>query len=931
MTEMNALNPSQPAVLILGSGIAGLQTALDLDEFGISSIVLESGAEVGGLLKRLDKLFPTNDCADCVLSGRLEEAALRPRIRIMRNARLLSLSGEVGGFEATIAVTPSEGVSNEETVCAGAVVLATGCEAFDASLKPEWGYGRFPNVVTSLEFEEWMRPGRTSTRGFLRPSDGKVPQKIAFLQCVGSRDETCGRGYCSSVCCAFAVKEAVSARELAPEVKSTLFFMDIRAHDKDLDSYFDRARAQHDLTFEYARIAAIEEVNGTRNLRLVYESENGTYRDEQFDLVVLSIGLGPSEEAQRLARMLDVDLDRYGFCRTDDFFPVKTSRRGIYVCGSFQGPKDVAESLVQASAAATACVRDRTGPAAAGVDVPTVSEAESGEARIGVFVCHCGFNIGGVLDLREIAEAAKKLPGVEHVESMTFACSDPSRSQICSRIESERLNRIVVAACSSRILGRLFENTCIDAGLPARFVEMANLREQCAWVHQDAGAAALKKAIRQVTGAVTCVSHRTVSEGTAVSCRSNALVVGGGVTGLRASLELCRLGIPTTLVERSGVWGGQARHLVSSWSGQSIEPFIKELTAQAKRERLLEMAPDTTVEQVQGRRGDFSSVLKNGSGRRRRLEHGVLLITTGAMETMPREYRYGTHPGIMTHLEFDALIRNGNTELKEPNTLVFIQCVGSREPNRPYCSRVCCTHSIKSALAVKNMNPESRIFILYRDIRTYGLREDLYREAREKGVFFVRFRTERKPNVEIRDDRVVVTVRDELLDAELEIRANRLVLASAIQPDESTFWKGLEGCEPDEHGFFREARMPLSSVDVGDGGVYIAGMAQSPKSVDEAIVQAQAAAGRAAAWLRNFQRTRYCAVVNENLCRACLACVRVCPFSAPAVKERGKSRIDPVLCRACGVCVSECPAEAISMDSVSNREISEHISALLAS
>ncbi|MBI4776908.1 MAG: CoB--CoM heterodisulfide reductase iron-sulfur subunit A family protein [Deltaproteobacteria bacterium] len=931
MTDMNAFNTLQPAVLILGSGIAGLQAALDLDEFGVASIILEHEAEAGGLLNRLDKLFPTNDCADCVLSGRLEDVALRPRIRIVPNARLLSVSGEAGAFQATFAVAPPDGATVEETVRVGAVILATGCEAFDASLKPEWGYGRFPNVVTGLEFEQWMRPGRTRTRGLLRPSDEKAPRNIAFLQCVGSRDETCGRGYCSSVCCAFAVKEAISAHELAPDVKSTLFFMDVRAHDKGLDDYFEHARERHNLAFEYARVAAVEEVGGSGNLRLVCESEGGIYRDEEFDLVVLSVGLGPSEEAQRTARLLDVGLDRYGFCRTYDFSPVETSRRGIYVCGSFQGPKDVAESLVQASAAAAACVRDLGTPAATKFDVSTISREDPGVARIGVFVCHCGLNMGKVLDLREIAEAAGKLPGVVHAEEMMFACSDASRSQIRSRIESERLNRIVVAACSSRVLGRLFENSCIDAGLPARFVEMANLREQCAWVHQGAGNSAREKAVRQIIGAVTSVAHRTVSEGTAVACRDNALVVGGGVTGLYASLELCRLGVRTTLVEQSGEWGGNARRLVSSWSGQPVGSFIKDLVAQAGREELLELVRNTTVEEVRGRRGDFTSVLKDGSGRSRTMEHGVLLITTGAEETIPEEYKFGEHPSIMTHLEFDDLVRNENVELRDPNTLIFIQCVGSREPGRPYCSRVCCTHSIKSALAVKRVNPESRIFILYRDIRTYGLREDLYREAREKGVFFVRFHPERKPAVEIRDGRIQVTVRDELLKAELQIRADRLVLASAIQPVVSRFWEGVEGCEPDEYGFLKEASMPMSSVDLGVGGVYVAGMAQSPKSVDEAIVQAQAAAGRAVAWLRNFQRTRYSAVVNEDLCRVCLACVRVCPYGAPAAKERGKSHIDPVLCRACGVCVSECPAEAISMDSTSNKDLSAQISALLAS
>ncbi len=935
-TDANAMKASdiQPApnnlstVLVVGGGIAGLQAALDLDDLGLGCVVLDSASSPGGLLARLDKLFPTNDCADCVLSSRVNEAATRPGIRIWTNAEIDAFSGTSGSFSVSVIHGPEEGLRSKETLDVQAVILAPGCVPFDAALKPEYGYGRMPNVVTSVDLEEWIRPGESSGRGLLRPSDGATPQRIAFLQCVGSRDTRCGNPYCSSVCCAYAVKEAVAVKELLPDAEVRIYFMDVRAHEKDLDPYFEKARRDHGVEFAYGRIPAIEEAPETGSLRFCFESEDGARQEREVDLAVLSVGLQPSVEARRTAEVLGVDLNPYGFASTDPLDSVWTSRPGIYVAGAFESPKDVAESLSQASAAAACCARTLLEDATAPKRLPNTT-VNDGPPRVGVFLCGCGGNVGNVIDLSSLETRCASLPLVAHTERTSYACSDAALASMMSAVRTHDLNRLVIASCSERILGPLFKNRLEAAGFPPRFMAMANLREQCAWVHRDAPHAALGKARSLVNEALASVTAGAPPEIKSIPFRKEVLVVGGGAAGLCVSLELCRMRVPVVLVERTETFGGNARRMAALWNGTPVPPFMEGLLAEARTEPLLTMMNRTRPLRTRGRGGAFITELEGPEGARSVLEHGAVVVATGAEEIRPSLYGYGSHPGVLTHGEMDEQLRLGAEALNDVSRAVFIQCVGSRDSDRPYCSRVCCTHSIQSALFLKKLRPQASIFILHRDIRTYGFREELYREAREAGILFSRFSPERKPRVEIRGGRVYVVFFDELLNADIETPADRLVLASAMVPGDSGEWLKELGVARDDSGFISDARMPLLSEETAVFGVFAAGLVQSPKSLEETVRQAKSAALRAALFLKDLGRERVSAVVDAGRCQACLACVRVCPYGAPAVRDGNVSRIDPFLCRACGVCVAECPAGAITLSDPPDSAMSARIAALL--
>ncbi len=900
-------------VLVVGGGIGGLQAALTLDDLGVRTVVVESERDPGGMLRRLDKLFPTNDCSDCILSSRLSDAAGRPAMRILTGAVVETLSGGRGRFLADLRWTSGAGNAVRERVEVGAVVLALGARCVDAKVKPEYGWGRFPNVVTGEELESWLRPGLPAPRELKRPSDGASPKNMAFLQCVGSRDVTCGNGYCSSVCCAAAVKEAVSAHELIPGLSTTLFFMDIRAQDKDMDSYVEEARSRFPMEFVYGRIAALEEAAESRNLRLQVETEDGVLQSREFGLVVLSVGMAAAEESRRTAERLGVDLTPEGFCRTAILSPLETSRPGVYVCGSFQEPKDVGETITQAQAAAVHCLADL------GVEVdihePGERSVVTEPPRVGVFVCRCGGNVGDVLDVDELAAWSRGLPHVAYVETLQYACSDRSLGRMGTCVSEERLNRLVVAACSPRVLGSHFEQAGTRMGLSPTGVEMANIREQCAWVHRHGGPGVEGKARSLLAGAVAGVSEAGAVGAPPIRVCSEALVVGGGAAGMAAALALGRMGVYTVLLEQSPGLGGQARNLGPVWTGEDASSLLDDLARGLEGEQRVRVERGARWSDFSGSPGAFRSDYVTREGVCKRMEHGVLVLATGGEEAVPIEYGYGGHPAVMTHREMDAELRDHRVDPAGLRSVVFIQCVGSREGDRPYCSRICCVHSLQTALELKQENPRMQVYIFYRDIRTSGFMEALYRRARMAGVLFVRYSPRAKPRVKIRDGRVFVCGFDALAGKEVHIEADRLVLATGVVPGEigpaSVFAESLL----DANGFVQEARMPVSRVETGVEGVFAAGLIQRPQFLWEAVVQGRAAAAKAVTWLRGVGRKTLWAIVDPEVCRKCLVCVEVCPYAAPALKGGKASSIDPVLCRACGVCLAECPAGAISMTS----------------
>lgn len=809
----------------------------------------------------------------------------------------------------------------------GAVILATGSEVFDPTNLDTYSYANLPNVITSMEFERILSASGPYRGHLMRPYDREEPKKIAWLQCVGSRDiHHCDNSYCSGVCCMYAIKEAVIAKEHSHSgVDAAVFFMDIRTYGKDFEHYYNRAKNEHGVRFIRSRIHSVEPT-GDGDLEISWVDETGQISSEVFNLVVLSSGLEVSQSTVNLAERLGVELNKNRFAKTDCFSPVATSRPGVFVCGTLQGPKDIPQSVMEASAAAAVSSLQlsdvRWTQAVVKVNAPETN-VRGESPRVGVFVCQCGINIGGVVNVPEVREYARNLPYVVYVEDNLYTCSQDTQVKMAQVIKDEGLNRVVVASCSPRTHEPLFQETMTDAGLNKYLFEMANIRNQDSWVHASTPEQATNKAKDLVRMAVAKVALLEPLDEPELSVNRKALVIGGGVAGMVAAQTIADQGYPVDLIERSDKLGGQALNLFRTWHSDDIQPFVKELAESVLNNANITVHLSTELKTVEGFVGNFKTTVQNGA-EPQVIEHGVTVIATGGREFKPVEYGYGSDPRIITHLELDRLFMDNDPKLKDANSAVFIQCVGSRQPDRPYCSRVCCTHSLESALHLKKLNPDMDIYVLYRDLRSYGEREELYLEARKAGVIFIRFALEDKPKVETVDGKLHVTITDHVLRRPITLTPDLLTLSTAIQPNETEELGQFFKVPVSEDGFFIEAHAKLRPVDFATDGVFMCGLAHYPKSIDESIAQAQAAAARAAIVLAldtiHFAGT--VAYTNQLDCSACATCISICPFSAPGWNEKsGKAEINPALCKGCGLCVASCRSGAIKLRGFDDAQI----------
>lgn len=818
--------------------------------------------------------------------------------------------------------------SGKETrVDVGAVVLATGSRVFDPSELDTFRYSESPNIVTSMEFERILSASGPFMGHLMRPYDREEPRKIAWIQCVGSRSrQNGGNPYCSSVCCMFAVKEAVIAKEHAHgDLDAAIFFMDMRTYGKEFEQYYDRAARQQGVRFIRSRIHSVEPV-GNGNLKIFYSEEDGSLKSEFFDLVVLSTGFQVSPDSVDLARKLGVDLDQYRFAKTESFRPVETSVAGIYVCGALQGPKDIPQSVTEASAAAAlsgALLSDSRWSRCREVKMPPETNVTGEAPRIGVFVCHCGINIGGVVDVPSVRDYARTLPYVVYAEDNLYTCSQDTQIKMAQVIRDQGINRVVVAACTPKTHEPLFQETLQNAGLNKYLFEMANIRNQDSWVHGKDPEEATEKARDLVRMAVARAAIQEPLPETELDLNQAALVIGGGAAGMTAAENLADQGYRVSLVERSTALGGQAGSLYRTWRGENIKDGLLRLIARVEDHPLIRIYTETEVIRAGGFVGNFSSTLRSKDGNEKTVDHGVAIIATGAVEYKPDEYLYRKDPRVKTHLELDRLFLTGDPILEEIGCAVFIQCVGSREPERPYCSRVCCTHTMESALELKRRNPGIRIYVLYRDIRTYGEREDLYNQARDAGVSFIRYDPERKPRVTHNGGNLEIEVHDPILGKLLRLEADLVTLATAIVPPEKNELAGLFKLPVSDNGFFIEAHAKLRPVDFATDGVFLCGLAHYPKALDESIEQALAAAGRASACLAAARVMVGGAVaeVDAACCSRCGICVEICPFGAAGFNDKGHAEINAALCKGCGLCTASCRSGALRLKGYEDSQI----------
>jgi len=811
----------------------------------------------------------------------------------------------------------------------GSIILAPGFQAFDPSRYTHYRYAKHPNVVTSIEFERILSATGPTQGRLLRPSDRREPAKIAWLQCVGSRDvHHCDHGYCSSVCCMYAIKQALISREHSTEeLDCAIFFIDVRAFGKDFERFYNRA-AEEGIRFIRTRIPTVEEAPGTDDLELTYLDGKGRPVDERFDMVVLSVGMEISADAIRMAKTVGIELNADSFAESSSFSPVESSRPGIFTAGAFHAPQDIPSSVTDASAAAAqagALLSEARFSLSKTKELPPElphTDIKGARPRVGVFVCDCGTNIAGVVDVPQVARYAEGLPFVEYVAENLFSCSQDAQEAITQAVAEQRLNRVVVASCTPQTHEPLFQETVRGAGINKYLFEMANIRNQCSWVHAEYPEAATEKAKDLVRMAVEKVIRLEPLKETELEVTQAALVIGGGPAGMAAAKNLADQGYATYLIEKADSLGGNGLRLFQTWKREDIRSRTRSLINEITAHERIEVITNAEITSVEGFVGKFTTTI-TAHGQERRLAHGVTVIATGATELKPTEYGYGEDPRVVTSLELDELLAADDPRLREIETCVFIQCVGSRIPERPYCSRVCCTHSVMSALHLKEQNPKLRVFVLYRDIRTYGLREHVYKEAREKGVVFIRYDHEQELRVEREEESLAITFTDTTLKRKLRIDSDLLILAAAMVRDKEDRLSQLFKVPVNEDGFFVEAHVKLRPVEFATDGVFFCGLAHSPQAIDESIAQAQAAASRAVTVLsqKTIHSSGIVAVVNPLWCSSCGVCVAVCPYGAPSFNDKGVAEINPVLCKGCGLCTASCRSGAIHLNGFDEGQI----------
>lgn len=807
----------------------------------------------------------------------------------------------------------------------GSIILAPGMDSYDPKGLKQFGFGRYKNVLTNLQFERMMNSSGPFGGHIQRMTDGKEPTEIAFAQCIGSRDEKAGKPYCSTICCMAAIKAAIIAKEHSPNIRPTIFYIDIRAVGKEFEDYYQRAKSLG-IKFVRSKIASVTELaNGKLEVR--YDTDRGEASAE-FDMVVLSVGFDVYPSTKKLAKSLGIQLDEYGFIKGGRFNPMTTSSPGIYACGIITGTKDIPDTVAQASGAAaqaSSIISSKRGSLVVEKAYPMERDVSLERPRIGVFVCHCGTNIGGIVDVPAVVEYAKTLPYVEYATENMYTCSQDTQKKIAEIVREKKLNRVVVAACSPRTHEPLFRSTIREAGLNQYLFEMANIRDQCSWVHMNEKEAATEKAKDLVRMSVSRAQLLEQLPKQTFPVTPKALIIGGGITGLTAALGLSDQGFPSIIVESSSQLGGRFARVRYSLNSDSPKEFVDDLIGRVEENPNIQILRESKVKEVRGFVGNFESTIESASGGDIKIQHGVVIVATGAEELIPSQYGYGDDRRIVRQSELEDLIAENRLDARK---IVMIQCVGARCSERGYCGRICCTEAVKNAIALRRKYPDCEVTILHRDIRTYGLHELKYREAQDLGVKLVRFSEGSEPRIEYSDEKLQIFVHDaDLEDVELELDADLLVLSVPMVPNRTNQELAKMLKVPlSKDGFFLEAHMKLRPVDFATDGIFVSGGAHWPKFAEECVAQAFAAVSRACTILSrsSIEGEGIVPAVDACRCTGCGLCAAVCVTNAIDIAQ-GVAVINEALCKGCGSCVGTCPSGAIQQKHLRDDQIIEMI------
>ena len=848
----------------------------------------------------------------------------------------LHIKGEECTKCADVCPTDAINLDAKETIQelkVGGIVFTPGVQPYYGSSEAKkLGHGTMANVIDNFQMDRLVSIYGPTKGQITRPSDGEIAHKIAFIQCVGSRKSGDDNlEYCSSVCCMYSIRAAMSTQAKDVENDITIFHNDIMAISKTHEKVYGEAQ-ENGIKFIRGNVSSITEDPETNNLTLHYVSEaGGESCEEVFDLVVLSLGLIPSQSGVTIAESVGIPLNSWKFPELPKHSNLALP--GIAVGGSFKSLEDTPLAVADSQAAAmeVADFLSDAEPENKKSSPPPELDVRGIPPRVGVYVCECGGIISKVVDTGMLAEFASELDGVVETKTVPYASYKDGSDQIQRSIKEKEVNRVVFVGCSYRSHLPKIQNLVRQVGLNKFLVEMVNARELCAWVHIGEKDKATERMKDEIKGIVAKVKGLEPLPVYTREVRQRGLVIGGGIAGMVAALSVSSQGIPVDLVEKTNSLGGNASRLSYNAEGKKISEYLDTIKREVNDNSLIQVFLNSEIKEIRGRIGQFNGKFHTPSGDLNK-KYGAIIVATGGREYKPKEYLYGENKSVVTQLELEERIARDEAGLKDIDSAVIIHCVGSRTSERPICSRVCCSQAVKNTLRLKEINPKIKVYHLHRDIRTYFLNDILYRKAEKEGAAFIRYDEEKGLDVSLNDG-LVIGVKDTKTQESIELKADLLVLNAAIVPGEDNkTLSHLLGVPLGEYTFFdEEDYMTFTPVDFSKRGVFLCGLAHGPKTIDESIAQAKAAAIRALSVLSKDRLTHQAvhAEVNPGKCIACLTCVRICPFGVPFINEDGVAEIVPLECRACGVCVSSCPNDAIELKSFTDSDVIPQIEKML--
>jgi len=1021
------------SVLVIGGGIAGIQTSLDLTELGFKVYLVEKTPSIGGRMAQLDKTFPTNDCSLCILAPKMVEVFRNPNIKLMTYHEVKEVTGNPGNFNVSVIKKPRyvdetkcKGCGDCATKCpkievpnlfdmnlgkrksayipfpqavppvylidpelclkinkgvcgvcqkictaqaidfeqkpeeieftVGAVVVATGFDMYGEELSDRWGYN-YKNVVNALEYERMLSASGPFSGRILRPSDEEEPEKIAFIQCAGSRDLH-EISYCSSVCCMYTAKEAIITKEHSDHSECFVFRHDIRAYGKNFYEYTQRAQNEYGVTYFNSKINRIIEDPNTKDLTIHYEDlQTGSIKDFRANFVVLATPLVPSTGTRELAKILDIKLDKYDFFDEKSYFNKSlSSRDGVFLCGFCQGAMDIPETVTDASSVASQVAillnsSKYTQTLKKKFEEPEKEVKDSDEPRIGVMICHCGINIGKYVDVPMVRDYIKTLPNVVICEDNLYSCSPDSQKRIKELVKDYNLNRFIVASCTPRTHEPLFQETCQEAGMNKYLFDMVNIRDQCSWVHMTDKEKATEKAMDLIRMGVAKSRLLKPQEEKKLKLTQTALVIGGGIAGMTAALNIADQEFKTYLIEKESFLGGNLKHLNILYPTQErASKFLTEITEKVMKNNYIHLFLNSKVKNIAGSLGNYNVSVIDSKDETHDLKIGTIIVATGSQELKPNGlFQYNDkNQNVITQLELEQKLKNEDKSwLDKINRITTILCANARlHEGITYCSNICCGNAIKNINILKTLKPELEIIVLYRDFQMAKKEFEEYYRDRRKDAIFLRYDLDKLPQIAKKKgepEKYEINVFDMNLQDNIDFETDLIILSTPMIPSDNLedLAKMLK-VPLDKDGFFLEAHVKLRPLDFATDGIFLCGCAQWPKNIQDSISQANGAAGRASRYLSAGEITvsGLVAEVDNAMCIGCGSCLEACAYNAveftDTVREFEevsliikKSSINSVLCKGCGTCAVNCPIGAISVKHYDFNQLNVMIKLLL--